>query len=75
MSTGRLPKAMSRPGRRVNGHWLLTGEGEMFLSEEGETESEAFHRGKLTALAELEEAIGRVRRKLLDQKPVARPKR
>lgn len=71
----RLPRALSRPGRKVNGHYLLTGEGEMYLSEEGETGSDAFQRGKFVMLAELEEAMGRVRRKLLDQEPVTRRKR
>lgn len=71
----RLPRALSRPGLKVNGHFLLTGEGEMYLPEEGETNSDAFHRGKFAVLAELEEAMGRVRRKLLDQEPVTRRKR
>lgn len=65
-SLARLPHALSRPQRRVNGHWLLTGEGEMYLPAEGETSPESFLRGGYAMLAEIEEALGKARRRLLD---------
>jgi transcriptional regulator with XRE-family HTH domain len=60
----RLPKALSRPHRKVNGHWLLTGEGEMYLGDDHETSPESYVRGAYAVLAEIEEALRGVRERM-----------
>ena len=66
----QLPRAFR--SIRLNGHWLLTGEGQMTLSGKDEPQPEAFIRGQRLVLGRLDQTLGEFRREFLGEEPSGR---